>query len=88
MSETSSASPSQPLKAALLRHREMTGHALDLGIVDAIGRSLSFGLTHLNTVERRKIRSGSSRRAAGDPGHSIDSKRQQHQESPPRVTSA
>jgi hypothetical protein len=26
----------------------------------------------LNTVERRKIRSGSSAASAGDPGHSID----------------
>src|SRR6476620_381143 len=34
--------------------------------------SLSFGLTHLNTVERRKIKSGSSAASAGGPGHSID----------------
>jgi hypothetical protein len=29
--------------------------------------SLSFGLTHLNTVERRKIKSGSSAANAVDP---------------------
>jgi hypothetical protein len=31
---------------------------------------LSFGLTHLNTVERRKIRSGSSAADATEAGHS------------------
>ena len=31
---------------------------------------MSFGLTHLNTVERRKIRSGSSAANAEDPGQS------------------
>jgi hypothetical protein len=31
---------------------------------------LSFGLSNLNTVDRRKIRSGSSAADAGEPGHS------------------
>ena len=40
MSETSSATPIQPLKPPLLRHGEVAGDAVDFRIVEAVGREL------------------------------------------------
>src|SRR5260370_29003101 len=72
ISETCSASPSQPLKPPFSGTVKWQATPSTSGSSTPYVASLSFGLTHLNTVERRKIKSGSSAASAGGPRHSID----------------
>jgi len=61
MSKTSSATPSHPLNAPEFGYGEVAGDAAPtLRVVEAVDGKVSFGVSSVNTVERLKIRSGSS----------------------------
>src|SRR6266852_2604341 len=75
MSDTSSASPSQPLMPPFSGTVKWQATPSTSGSSTPYVASLSFGLIHLNTVERRKIRSGSSAADAAEAGHSTHASR-------------